>query len=139
MGSLHSLVERWRVFSVGTNLRNEIDSFSFSLSPSLPLSLSLRNFELKRGENSLVEEDLWFHLLEGIDRIADDFLPALPLPLKTHMTCTLQKSLLCPSLSVRPRHAPSPLPHRHRPRRVPFAPCVDISQCIFGVFHFISS
>jgi hypothetical protein len=24
-------------------------------------------------------------------------------------------------------------------RRVPLAPCVDISQCICGVFHFISS
>ena len=51
---------------------------STSLSLSLSLSFSLRKFELERGENSLVEEDLWFHLLEGIDRIADDFLPALP-------------------------------------------------------------
>ena len=66
---------------------------STSLSLSLSLSFSLRKFELERGENSLVEEDLWFHLLEGIDRIADDFLPALPLPLKTQMTCTFQKSL----------------------------------------------
>ena len=67
---------------------------STSLSLSLSLSFSLRKFELERGENSLVEEDLWFgHLLEGIDRLADDLLPALPLPLKTHMTCTLQKSL----------------------------------------------
>ena len=74
-----------------TNVRNEIDGFYFCL--SLSLSFSLRKFELERGENSLVEEDLWFHLLEGIDRLADDFLPALPLPLTTHMTGTLQKSL----------------------------------------------
>ena len=76
-----------------TNVRNEIDGFYFCLSLSLSLSFSLRKFELERGENSWVEEYLWFHLLEGIDRLADDFLPALPLPLKTHMTCTLQKSL----------------------------------------------
>ena len=53
-----------------------------STSLSFSLSLSLLNFELERRENSLVEEDLWFHLLECIDRLADDFLPALPLPLK---------------------------------------------------------
>jgi hypothetical protein len=81
MGSLHSLVERWRVFSEGTNVRDEIDSFyfSFSLSLSLPPSLSLYVILNAREGKTAWSKKIFgsISLKASIELLTTFFLPCL--------------------------------------------------------------